>query len=182
MKLVMLIYLHPWVVGEYFSHMPSYLSPPAPLSTTLDPNFANMTNTYGPPTNPYPGTLTSPTTTNAPLSDLSPVASPTSPTTNETPTSRLAAEEDKRRRNTAASARFRVKKKQREQALERQAKELADKTKTLEDRVAKLETENEWLKELVVARDGREGLEEAVEGWRRRKGKESSSGGALKNE
>lgn len=64
-----------------------------------------------------------------------------------------------------------MKKKQREQALERQAKDLADKTKALEDRVARLETENEWLRGLVVERDGREGLEEGVEGWRRRKGK-----------
>ena len=35
--------------------------------------------------------------------------------------SRSMAEDDKRRRNTAASARFRVKKKQREQALEKRA-------------------------------------------------------------
>ncbi len=37
---------------------------------------------------------------------------------------RLAIEEDKRRRNTAASARFRIKKKQREAALENATKEL----------------------------------------------------------
>ena len=42
--------------------------------------------------------------------------------------SRLAAEEDKRRRNTAASARFRVKKKQREQALEKTMKEANDRS------------------------------------------------------
>lgn len=160
----------PHFAGEYFPHMSSYLPPSTTISTTLDPNYANIAATYVSPTNPYPTTLTSPTTS-ATMGDLSPITSPTSPTTVETPTSRLAAEEDKRRRNTAASARFRVKKKQREQALERQAKELADKTKALEDRVMRLETENEWLRGLVVERDGREGLEEGVEGWRRRKGK-----------
>ncbi|KAM0795047.1 hypothetical protein BDR22DRAFT_787434, partial [Usnea florida] len=60
------------------------------------------------------------------------------------------AEEDKRRRNTAASARFRVKKKQREMALEISAKNLENKTRQLEQRIGRLETENEWLRGLVV--------------------------------
>ncbi|PWW77529.1 hypothetical protein C7212DRAFT_314591 [Tuber magnatum] len=64
--------------------------------------------------------------------------------------SRLAAEEDKRRRNTAASARFRVKKKQREQALERSAKEMSEKVRHLEQRIVQLEMENKWLKNLIV--------------------------------
>ena len=62
----------------------------------------------------------------------------------------MAAEEDKRRRNTAASARFRVKKKQREQALEKQAKEMADKVSLLEGKVQQLEMENKWLKGLIT--------------------------------
>lgn len=64
--------------------------------------------------------------------------------------SRLAAEEDKRRRNTAASARFRVKKKQREQALERSAREMSEKVGRLEQKINQLEMENKWLKNLVV--------------------------------
>lgn len=64
--------------------------------------------------------------------------------------SRLAAEEDKRRRNTAASARFRIKKKQREQALEKSAKEMQEKVSTLENRIQQLETENKWLKNLIL--------------------------------
>lgn len=67
--------------------------------------------------------------------------------------SRLAAEEDKRRRNTAASARFRVKKKQREQALERTAKEMTDKCASLEQRISQLEMENKWLKNLIVEKN-----------------------------
>jgi predicted nuclease with TOPRIM domain len=68
----------------------------------------------------------------------------------------MAAEEDKRRRNTAASARFRVKKKQREQALEQTAKELENKVNGLEQRIGQLETENEWLRGLVVEKNGGE--------------------------
>lgn len=66
---------------------------------------------------------------------------------------RLAAEEDKRRRNTAASARFRVKKKQREQALEKTAKEMTDKVDRLEAKVQQLEMENKWLKELITEKN-----------------------------
>ncbi|CAJ2510819.1 Uu.00g064440.m01.CDS01 [Anthostomella pinea] len=68
--------------------------------------------------------------------------------------SRFAAEEDKRRRNTAASARFRVKKKAREQALEKREKDLADKVSSLEGRIQSLETENKWLRELVMEKTG----------------------------
>ena len=62
----------------------------------------------------------------------------------------MAAEEDKRRRNTAASARCRVKKKQREQALEKQAKDMSDKVSALESKVQQLEMENKWLKGLIT--------------------------------
>lgn len=67
---------------------------------------------------------------------------------------RVAAEEDKRRRNTAASARFRVKKKQREQALEKTAKDMSDKVNLLEVRIQQLETENAWLKGLITEKNG----------------------------
>lgn len=68
--------------------------------------------------------------------------------------SRLAAEEDKRRRNTAASARFRVKKKQREQALEKTAKDMTDRVTFLENRVSTLEMENKLLKDLITEKSG----------------------------
>lgn len=66
---------------------------------------------------------------------------------------RVAAEEDKRRRNTAASARFRVKKKQREQALEQTAREMTERVHVLEARVGQLEMENKWLKGLVTEKN-----------------------------
>lgn len=100
--------------------------------------------------------------------------------------SRFAAEEDKRRRNTAASARFRVKKKQREQALERSAKEMSDKVSALEGRINQLETENKWLKNLIVERNGSEKGkgDEVAELWKKyseteksdRKGSERKDG------
>ncbi|KAG6376155.1 hypothetical protein JVT61DRAFT_2129 [Boletus reticuloceps] len=64
------------------------------------------------------------------------------------------ATEDKRRRNTAASARFRLKKKEREAALERRAKELEDRVVELERECEGLRRENGWLKGLVVGVTG----------------------------
>ena len=74
--------------------------------------------------------------------------------------SRHAAEEDKRRRNTAASARFRVKKKQREQTMERTLKDHQDKNAKLEAKVAQLEMENKWLKALITEKNGLQSKEE----------------------
>lgn len=84
--------------------------------------------------------------------------------TNMEDASRVAAEEDKRRRNTAASARFRFKKKQREQALEKSAKEMTEKVNSLESKVSQLETENKWLKNLLVEKN--EGGEDIVALWK----------------
>ncbi|KAF9343420.1 hypothetical protein BGX26_005772, partial [Mortierella sp. AD094] len=64
-----------------------------------------------------------------------------------------AAEEDKRRRNTAASARFRQKKRLREQILEKTAKEMTAKSELLEIRVKELEMEIKWLRGLIVEKD-----------------------------
>lgn len=66
---------------------------------------------------------------------------------------RALAEEDKRRRNTAASARFRIKKKMREQQMERTTKDLQDKVQLLESKIVQLEMENKWLKNLVVEKN-----------------------------
>ncbi|KAJ7594463.1 hypothetical protein C8J56DRAFT_926824 [Mycena floridula] len=66
----------------------------------------------------------------------------------------LSASEDKRRRNTAASARFRLKKKEREAALESKAKELETRVNELERECEGLRRENGWLKGLVVGVTG----------------------------
>ncbi|KAK4050170.1 hypothetical protein OIV83_003741 [Microbotryomycetes sp. JL201] len=67
---------------------------------------------------------------------------------------RVALEEDKRRRNTAASARFRMKKKAREAALEQSAKELQDKVAQLESEILGLRTENQRLRSLITDKSG----------------------------
>ncbi|ESK90846.1 hypothetical protein Moror_16484 [Moniliophthora roreri MCA 2997] len=64
------------------------------------------------------------------------------------------AAEDKRRRNTAASARFRLKKKEREFALENKAKELELRVSELERECEGLRRENGWLKGLVIGVTG----------------------------
>ncbi|CAG8643895.1 200_t:CDS:1 [Racocetra fulgida] len=68
---------------------------------------------------------------------------------------RLIAEENKRRRNTAASARFRIKKKMREQALEKTSKDMTAKAEMLENKVRELEKEIKWLKCLIIEKDAR---------------------------
>ncbi|KAF9574493.1 hypothetical protein EC968_006298 [Mortierella alpina] len=85
-------------------------------------------------------------------------AAPTSGPEHLDAAARLAAEEDKRRRNTAASARFRHKKRLREQILERTAKEMTAKSEILELRVRELEMEIKWLRGLIVEKDAGRGL------------------------
>ncbi|KAK4511536.1 uncharacterized protein ATC70_012751 [Mucor velutinosus] len=65
----------------------------------------------------------------------------------------LSVDDDKRRRNTAASARFRMKKKLREQALEKTTKEMAENVEKLESKVKELEMEAKWLRALVIEKD-----------------------------
>ncbi|EEH48461.2 uncharacterized protein PADG_04540 [Paracoccidioides brasiliensis Pb18] len=77
--------------------------------------------------------------------------SPGNPSMDEA--ARLAQEEDKRRRNTAASARFRIKKKEREKNMERTVKEVTAKNATLEARITQLEMENRWLKNLITEKN-----------------------------
>lgn len=61
--------------------------------------------------------------------------------------------EDKRKRNTAASARFRIKKKMKEQEMERRSKELEEKVAALEKKLKQLEMENKCLKTMITQRN-----------------------------
>ncbi|KAI4192940.1 MAG: hypothetical protein LQ348_003012 [Seirophora lacunosa] len=144
--------------------LPPESSLPAPFSTDFapQPDLA-IASAFDP--SPAPGSK-------RPAS----AASPSSNLGQDEP-SRLAAEEDKRRRNTAASARFRVKKKQREQALEKTAKELNDRTAQLEQKIGQLQTQNEWLKNLITEKKGKDFLAEEWKAFKRRAGSESDSGG-----
>jgi hypothetical protein len=62
----------------------------------------------------------------------------------------VEADEDKRKRNQAASARFRQKKKQREQQLVESSREMQDRAKKLEKENDGLRKENMFLKKLLV--------------------------------
>lgn len=66
----------------------------------------------------------------------------------------VGQKEDRRRRNTAASARFRVKKKERERNMEKNYKDVMTRNEKLEARLAHLETENVWLRNLITEKSG----------------------------
>lgn len=147
----------PGLSDQHLQQPPAIPAAPTPLLP-----FAHETTFSLPPSIPAPATQTQPST---PATATFPM--------NTTPTgakrkgsimesaspesledaSRFAAEEDKRRRNTAASARFRIKKKQREQALEKSAKDMADKVSQLEMKINQLEMENKWLKNLITEKN-----------------------------
>lgn len=97
---------------------------------------------------------------------------------------RVAAEEDKRRRNTAASARFRIKKKQREQALEKTAKEMTEKASRLETKVGQLEMENKWLKSLITEKNdvGKGDFQELYEKFTAERNAEAERSRATRND
>ncbi|KAI0274866.1 hypothetical protein BC834DRAFT_815326 [Gloeopeniophorella convolvens] len=63
--------------------------------------------------------------------------------------------EEKRRRNTAASARFRIKKKLKTLNLERTVSDLTGRVDELEQEAADLRRENGWLKEIVMLKSSR---------------------------
>lgn len=96
-----------------------------------------------------------------PLNKDNSVAIPSSPVTRKRSLATMekkketkeSIDDDKRKRNTAASARFRMKKKLREQELEKTAKEMTLKAEALEKRVAELEKEAQWLRALVIEKD-----------------------------
>ncbi|KAF8559583.1 hypothetical protein OG21DRAFT_1502825 [Imleria badia] len=125
-------------------HAASYPPPPP----TTDPS---------PPSNPPPTKrmrAQGPSSATDDNSDPHTPSFPEEPTQSEPSVAPTSAAEDKRRRNTAASARFRLKKKEREAALEHRAKELEDRVVELERECEGLRRENGWLKGLVVGVTG----------------------------
>lgn len=123
--------------------VPTYASPSSSTVSPLLPTFdASSASKKRKASAPLPEDL------------LDQTHSPSNPHQPNDENARHAAEEDKRRRNTAASARFRIKKKQREQALEKTAKEMTERVSVLETRIQQLETENTWLKGLITEKNG----------------------------
>ncbi|KAG1716335.1 hypothetical protein ID866_819 [Astraeus odoratus] len=127
----------------------------------LPPGVLPMSNMNGtsagfPPmhqsnTNPSFQGLVPPAMTTPPQSAVQPVVFPNQ--TDESPEQveeEISIAEDKRRRNTAASARFRIKKKLKVLNLERTVADLAGRTEELEREAADLRRENGWLKEIIL--------------------------------
>lgn len=131
--------------------IPSGLSSaPFNANLTASQSSSPTTSSSGPATSPVAAPAPSATTAAGPKRKNTQKPAPIS----VEEAARIAAEEDKRRRNTAASARFRVKKKLREQALEKTVKETTEKNAALEARVTALELENQWLKNLITEKNG----------------------------
>lgn len=145
----------------YFTSYPPVIQP-APSPSSHSQNAAFSPPSASSPTSP--DSLSRPTSLKRKADVFSNASPQHSPADQQ---SRLAAEEDKRRRNTAASARFRVKKKQREQTLECTVKEVNDKNAALEAKIDQLEMENQWLKNLITEKNAKQTKEEIAEAFRK---------------
>jgi Basic region leucine zipper len=139
-SLAQLLSLHSQQTGSTFS-------PPPPI--TIPPPSIQQDVPSLPPAKRVRTRKVS-VSTEGPETPYSPSFSDSDPNT----TTPVTPAEDKRRRNTAASARFRMKKKEREAALEKKAKELEVRVNELERECEGLRRENGWLKGLVVGVTG----------------------------
>lgn len=134
-----------------FTHVPyqsMYSNPPLATSSTGHlPHF--------PPAmmNPHPGFHG--TANEASVFASSNTALPSDASDNADDAAAIA--EDKRRRNTSASARFRIKKKQKTLNLERTVTDLTGRTEELEREASELRRENSWLKEIVLLKSRKGG-------------------------
>jgi len=115
-------------------------------------------NTCSVPQQPIPGPSTSgrvrafsDASDNLPAEDDTPSPDAREPSETE----QVVSAEDKRRRNTAASARFRIKKKQWTLNLERTISDLSGRVEELEREAGELRRENGWLKEIVMLKSKR---------------------------
>ncbi|KAF8898439.1 hypothetical protein BD779DRAFT_9613 [Infundibulicybe gibba] len=140
----------PWL--EYQHSATPQISNPQQMGISL-PNYPYGTSPHAPHANvgiitPLPG-HGSETPAVASTSASPPEAE------NQTEGERAASNEEKRRRNTAASARFRIKKKQRTTNLEHSVSDLTGRAEELEREAAELRRENGWLKEIVMLKGSR---------------------------
>ncbi|KAI6158728.1 hypothetical protein EDD17DRAFT_1763362 [Pisolithus thermaeus] len=116
---------------------------PVGYSQVYHHNATNATPSFQiPPLQPTEASSSPPTS--------QPVAVPTQVVETEQTDENVSITEDKRRRNTAASARFRVKKKMKTLNLERTVADITGRTEELEREAADLRRENGWLKEIIL--------------------------------
>lgn len=128
---------------------PTVIPAPAPAPTVATTQAAQPESSPAPPAKRARTTTKSQPTSSAGSPSATPF--PESQPNTSTP---LTAAEDKRRRNTAASARFRLKKKEREAALDARAHGLEERVAALERECEGLRRENGWLRGLVVGVTG----------------------------
>ncbi|TPX38199.1 hypothetical protein SmJEL517_g00225 [Synchytrium microbalum] len=162
---------------EMFSHSPLFPSMPSPDDSTLAntmpslqhpaPTVADQLALATLISNPsianLLATISAPRYSNHHIdnSDHDNTGSPSS-SSNGTPSTKVFKsfeektpdEQEKRRRNTLASARFRQKKKLKEQALERTAKDMTQRAEMMEQKIKEYEMEIKWLRSVVTERDG----------------------------
>jgi len=134
-----------------------FRSPQVPVSPGLLP--ANALNF--PPLYSADQSLVSPTTITSPNAGYNIPAPPDVPYAESAASSTYSlpeedeilqqpGEDEKRKRNLAASARFRQKKKLREQQLEKVTRDLTQRADELEARILELEQENDFLKAMLT--------------------------------
>ena len=142
--------------------------PPPPSPGSPSPDFPSYYQTHA---QPFPSRGGPPNGSSSSYPYLSqwPSPSPGSPSSSTDP-------ELKRIRNTAASARFRAKKKRREQSLERNATEKRETLQKLEQRIEELEAENKFLKGLIFDKEKLDGVKNELQRVRALK-KEIEDGG-----
>ncbi|KAK0198532.1 hypothetical protein F5146DRAFT_1020016 [Armillaria mellea] len=128
--------------AQQFSGVPNV---PWPQQQSSSSSRMSQTNYYH--TSPSQGAQTQPGASTSTAAH--PAASPPDTDSPEGGT------DDKRKRNTAASARFRIKKKQKTLNLERSVSDLAGRAEELEKEAADLRRENGWLKEIVMLKGSR---------------------------
>ncbi|KAF8350181.1 hypothetical protein F5887DRAFT_944167 [Amanita rubescens] len=144
-------------VQPYMQHFSPGLHP---LQSHQDPytNLPVASDSAGPSSSSYgmlsPGESSYASTTINSPSMSSPSASAEIETNSDT---ERAGADDKRRRNTEASARFRTKKKLKTINLERSVSDLTGRAEELEREVADLRRENGWLKEIIMLKGTRLG-------------------------
>ncbi|KAG9314565.1 hypothetical protein JVU11DRAFT_5366 [Chiua virens] len=140
----------PYPNQHHLNSLPNYNYSWPPVIAPLIPTapIAGLPSFY-PQVSPLgaPGTSKASELTPSPATSSTAVATPQEPEETE---DAISITEDKRRRNTVASARFRVKKKLKSLNLERTVTDLTGRTDELEREAGELRRENAWLKEIVL--------------------------------
>ncbi|KAG2215027.1 hypothetical protein INT45_010272 [Circinella minor] len=136
--------VYPTKISRQPTLLPKPMNPSSPLVSTSSPLIPTTTTTT---------TMSNSSSHSSPLLQK-PIRKtkkrPINLTMEDKNEDQIAADEDKRRRNTAASARFRIKKKMREQAMEQNVQEMKAKSDRLQNRVNELELEVKWLRNLLI--------------------------------